>query len=98
MIKPQELMAFAEWLAAQPGEAAGRAAVSRAYYSAFHIAKDWMHDVCGVVLPASPEVHRKLQFCLEQAGDVGLSSSSSTPRQRGRPITATKSALTPALC
>jgi hypothetical protein len=73
MIRPQDLLALAERLAAQSGEAEGRAAVSRAYYAAFHVARSLIEVECGVVLPGGPEVHKKLQFCLEQTGDGGLS-------------------------
>jgi hypothetical protein len=72
MIHPRELMVLAEWLAARPGEPEGRAAVSRAYYAAFHVARMLVEEGCGIILPGGPEVHKKLQFCLEQSQDAAL--------------------------
>ncbi|HEY2412638.1 MAG TPA: hypothetical protein VGI40_10370 [Pirellulaceae bacterium] len=65
MIKPRDLMELAERLAAIGAEAEGRAAVSRAYYSAFHHAKSLLEDKCGLKLPNSAEAHKKVCFCLE---------------------------------
>jgi uncharacterized protein (UPF0332 family) len=67
MIKPHDLMALADRLAAIKAETEGRAAVGRAYYCAFHRAKSLVEDGCGIVLPGGAEVHKKLQFCLEQS-------------------------------
>lgn len=72
MITPQELLALSHRLGASAGEPEGRAAVSRAYYAAFHVARALVEDGCGVVLPDSPEIHRKLQFCLEQSASERL--------------------------
>jgi uncharacterized protein (UPF0332 family) len=83
MIKPHDLMALAERLAAmqqEPGpahlavqrEPEGRAAVSRAYYCAFHTAKSLIEDGCGVLLPTGPEAHEKLHKCLENSRDAVL--------------------------
>ncbi len=72
MIHPRDLMALAERLAAQHAEAEGRAAVSRAYYAAFHVARVLVEEDCGIVLPGGPEVHKKLQFCLEHSQDAAL--------------------------
>jgi hypothetical protein len=39
--------------------------VSRAYYGAFHLARDFVES-CGVMLPKTAEAHDKLQWCLAQ--------------------------------
>jgi hypothetical protein len=44
-------------------EAQWRSAVSRAYYGAFHLARDFVES-CGVTLPKTAEAHDKLQWCL----------------------------------
>jgi uncharacterized protein (UPF0332 family) len=72
MITPSDLMALAEHLATVPQEAAGRSAVSRAYYGAFHVVRSLFDSGCGIVLPGGPEVHKKLQFCLQNSGDADL--------------------------
>jgi hypothetical protein len=46
-------------------EAQWRSAVSRAYYGAFHLARDFVES-CGVTLPKTAEAHDKLQWCLAQ--------------------------------
>lgn len=67
MIKPEDLMALARRLANSLGEPEGRAAVSRAYYAAFHVARRLIEVDCGIVLPDGPEIHRKLLFCLNES-------------------------------
>ena len=49
-------------------EAEYRTSVSRAYYGAFHVARDFLAEV-GVRLPAGPESHRKLRYCLKESGE-----------------------------
>jgi hypothetical protein len=72
MIKPEDLMALAKRLTNLPGEPEGRAAVGRAYYAAFHIARVLIEDGCGVVLPDGPEIHRKWMFCLSESKNDDL--------------------------
>lgn len=80
-------MALAERLAAirpEPGdrliamqcEPEGRAAVSRAYYCAFHTAMSLIQEGCGVVLDKKvPEPHKKLAQCLENSADSKLAET-----------------------
>lgn len=68
MISPDDLISFAESLAAADGEVQGRSAVSRAYYGAFHEVKRLIEHECGVVLPPGGEAHRKLHLCLDGSG------------------------------
>ena len=65
-------MALAERLAVIASEPEGRAAVERAYYSAFHRGAELIEVGCGVVMPRDPDVHRKLRFCLEQSKNEEL--------------------------
>ena len=44
-----------------------RTATSRAYYGAFHKAKELI-ERCGIALPVGPECHVKLRYLLDQAG------------------------------
>jgi hypothetical protein len=67
MIAPHDLLALAEALAKRPDEATRLAAVSRAYYGAFHRIRQTLEQTCGLILAAGPEVHRKMQFCLENS-------------------------------
>lgn len=61
-------------------EAELRTAVSRAYYGAFHSARELLEE-CGVSFPAKElfgaDVHRKLRFCLANAenADAALISN-----------------------
>jgi hypothetical protein len=72
MIKPHDLIALADRLAAISAEPEGRAAVGRAYYGAFHRAVTLLEEGCGVVLPRDRDVHGKLRFCLEQSKNDDL--------------------------
>lgn len=60
-------------------EARLRTSVSRAYYGAYHVARELVEN-CGVVVPKR-DVHNKLQWCLEQVGqaiaDVELAKAGS---------------------
>jgi hypothetical protein len=52
-------------------EAEWRSAVSRAYYGAFHLARDFVES-CGVTLPKTADAHDKLQWCLVHSGNSQL--------------------------
>lgn len=52
-------------------EAEWRLAVSRAYYGAFHLARDFVES-CGVTLPKTAEAHDKLPWCLAHSGNLQL--------------------------
>lgn len=52
-------------------EAEWRSAVSRAYYGAFHLAREFVVN-CRVMLPKTADAHDKLQWCLSHAGDESL--------------------------
>jgi uncharacterized protein (UPF0332 family) len=57
-------------------EAEWRSAASRAYYGAFHLARDVVVS-CGVALPKTADAHDKLQWCLSHAGDESLAAIAS---------------------
>ena len=54
-------------LAAGATEQHRRSAVSRAYYAAYHVARELVQS-CDVVAPKR-DVHNKLQWCLQHAGE-----------------------------
>jgi hypothetical protein len=43
--------------------------VSRAYYAAFHVAKELLEDA-GIALPNTAEAHRNMQLCLAESEEV----------------------------
>ncbi len=53
-------------LANGDSEARFRSSVSRAYYGAYHVVREFVQS-CDVVVPKR-DVHNKLQWCLEQTG------------------------------
>jgi uncharacterized protein (UPF0332 family) len=69
MMRGQDFLELAVRLANGASEAEYRTAVSRAYYGAFHAARDLVEDT-GVELPATAEAHRKVQLCLAESGDA----------------------------
>ncbi len=65
-----EFLHLARELAVDESEVRLRSAVSRAYYGAFHAARDLLES-CGVLVPRH-DVHDKLQWCLRNSGDEEL--------------------------
>jgi hypothetical protein len=67
---PQDFISLAIRLSNGPIEADLRSAVSRAYYGAFHVARQFLQD-CGLRLLRkeldAAEVHRKVRYCLSAA-------------------------------
>ncbi len=62
-ITPAELLDLAKVIAADPGEANQRSAVSRAYYAAYHGCKAWYEQLPGIAsIGGGPDggVHQKL--------------------------------------
>lgn len=64
----KDFIEFAAQLSASDSAAACRSCISRAYYGAFHVAREILDQDCGVVLPANAECHVKLQQLLECSG------------------------------
>lgn len=70
MMRGEDFLELAVSLLDSDSEAAWRSAVSRAYYGAFHTAKELLADA-GIALPDSGEAHRKILYCLKESGDEG---------------------------
>ena len=55
-----DFISVATQLLASKSEAHLRTAVGRAYYGAFHLARDLVR-ACGVLVPAGPEAHKSVR-------------------------------------
>jgi uncharacterized protein (UPF0332 family) len=66
MMRSDEFLVLAVELVAAGSEARRRTAVSRAYYGAFHSAKELL-TAAGITLPDTAEAHRKMQMCLKES-------------------------------
>jgi hypothetical protein len=64
----RDFLTLAQQLAAAPTEAAWRSAVSRAYYAAFHVARQLMEDLKFAV-PRADRAHSHLWLRLSNCGD-----------------------------
>jgi uncharacterized protein (UPF0332 family) len=64
----RDFFACAERLSQSSSEADLRSAVSRAYYGAFHHARELLRKF-GVILPKTEQVHIKVGYCLLDCGD-----------------------------
>ena len=73
MIRGDEFLKLAERYATDQSEADWRSAVSRAYYAAFHVARDFMTSL-GFVTPRAELAHA---FLWRRLGNCGLPSLSS---------------------
>ena len=65
---PNEFISVATQFLSGEGEGRFRSAVSRAYYGAFHIARDFLSD-CGVVIGIDPLAHRNIRWCLANSSE-----------------------------
>jgi uncharacterized protein (UPF0332 family) len=67
---PADFISLAIRLSNSHNEADLRTAVSRAYYGAFHVAREFLED-CGVYLSGKElfkvEAHQKVRFCLGES-------------------------------
>jgi uncharacterized protein (UPF0332 family) len=64
MITPNDLLSQADRLLTAKTEVDRRAAISRAYYAAYHVAKIFLAEQCGIVLSKGSDVHQAVQRCL----------------------------------
>ncbi len=71
MIRAEDFLEVAEDLMQATTEAAWRSAVSRAYYSAFHKARDLLGDL-GFAVPRADQAHAYLWLRLANCGDPGV--------------------------
>jgi uncharacterized protein (UPF0332 family) len=84
MMRSDDFIALAIELAAGGTEARFRTAVGRAYYGAFHFAKDVLAHA-GISMPDTAEAHRKIQLCLKESGvDVARRAGEKLEFLRGR--------------
>jgi uncharacterized protein (UPF0332 family) len=72
-MKPQEFLEVADEWVAGIREAEWRSAVTRAYYAAFHVARDLLQR-CGFVVPQGEQAHAYLWLSLSNSNhpDVKL--------------------------
>jgi uncharacterized protein (UPF0332 family) len=72
-MEPLDFIALAIRLSNGRNEADLRSAVSRAYYGAFHLARQFVQD-CGVRFHRKEihgaEIHQKVRYCLSHSADV----------------------------
>lgn len=66
-----EFISVATQLLAGEGEGRLRSAVSRAYYGAFHVAKQFLVD-CGVIVPIDFAAHRNVCWCLANSSEPSI--------------------------
>jgi uncharacterized protein (UPF0332 family) len=71
MISGRDFLALAQTWIKRTTEAEWRSAVSRAYYAAFHVARQFMEDL-GFLVPRGDQAHAYLWLRLSNSGDVQL--------------------------
>jgi hypothetical protein len=67
----RDLLSLAARLAADPTEGDWRAAVSRAYYAAFHVARQLLADL-NFTVPRADRAHQYLVFRLSNCGESAV--------------------------
>ncbi len=70
----RDFLPLATRLAAGAGEGDWRSAASRAYYAAFHVARDLLSHL-GFVVPRADRSHQYLAYRLSNSGDPMVSAS-----------------------
>ena len=70
----REFLTLAARLAAGAAEEDWRSAVSRAYYSAFHVARQLLSDL-GFTVPRADRAHQYLVFRLSNGGDPAVAQA-----------------------
>jgi hypothetical protein len=76
MITPEEFLRQAERWIQEPAEVDWRSAVSRAYYAAFHVARDLLSDL-GFQVPRAAIAHGYLWLRLSNCGDPAIQRAGS---------------------
>jgi uncharacterized protein (UPF0332 family) len=74
MIIGRDFLDLARRLAAGGAEADWRTAISRAYYSTFHAARQLMQDL-GFTVPRGDQAHRHVWLRLSNCGDAAVRSA-----------------------
>jgi uncharacterized protein (UPF0332 family) len=67
----RDFLSLARTLTNQGTEPARRTAISRAYYAAFHVARDWLESL-GFVFPDSDRSHAYLWLRLQNCGEAAV--------------------------
>jgi uncharacterized protein (UPF0332 family) len=70
----RDFLPLAQMLVRLGTEPAWRTAVSRAYYAAFHVARDFIEDL-GFAVPAAQGAHAYLFLRLQNCGDPALANA-----------------------
>lgn len=70
----EDFISIATQLLAGNSEAHYRSAVSRAYFGAFHVARDFVRS-CGILVSFGPEAHKSVRWCLGNAGSDKLADA-----------------------
>lgn len=74
MMNATEFISVATHLLAGQGEGRLRSAVSRAYYGAFHVARQFLFD-CGVIVPIDFVAHRNVCWCLANSSEPSIAEA-----------------------
>jgi uncharacterized protein (UPF0332 family) len=73
-MNPADFISLAIKLSNSQQEVELRTSVNRAYYGAFHSARELLEE-CGIAFPPKEiygaDIHRKVRFCLANSGDTG---------------------------
>jgi hypothetical protein len=67
MIAPQDLRKLTNRLAVRPTETEWRSAISRAYYAAFHVARQLMFDL-HFNIPRTDDAHKYIYLRVNNCG------------------------------
>src|SRR6266436_1986042 len=67
-MKSRDFLTLAQRLVSESAEVSWRSAVSRAYYAAFHVARELLEDL-GFVVPQGDRAHAYLWLRLSNSGD-----------------------------
>ncbi|HEV3118847.1 MAG TPA: HEPN domain-containing protein [Gemmataceae bacterium] len=73
-MKSRDFLTLAQALLKESTEVAWRSAVSRAYYAAFHVARELLQDL-GFVVPKAERAHAYLWRRLSNCGDPRLQAA-----------------------
>jgi hypothetical protein len=76
MMEGDDFFSLAVRLSSGTSAAELRSATSRAYYGAFHKARELLERI-GIALPTGPECHQKICFVLANADDSEVRTASS---------------------
>jgi uncharacterized protein (UPF0332 family) len=82
-MNPRDLLDVADELASGRKEADWRSAVSRAYYAAFHVARELLEQ-CGFGVPRADQAHAYLWLRLANAGHPDVKEAGNALRELRR--------------